>query len=65
MKNCQGKFTNRHLQDKMKEELIRKLISCINYNHFSQFSIPLEKMSIAEWNFLQNQQKTRINPVIH
>ena len=75
MKNFQGKFTNRNLQDKMKEELIRKLISCINYNHFSQFSIPLEQMSIVEWNFLQNQQqkkqkknkkiKTRINPLIH
>ena len=59
MKNFQGKFTNRNLQDKMKEELVRKLISCINYNHFSQFLLPLEQMSIEEWNFLQNQQQKK------
>ena len=57
MKSFQGKFTNRNLQDKLKEELICKLISRITYNHFSQFSIPLEQMSIAEWNFLQHQQE--------
>ena len=57
MKSFQGKFKNRNLQDKMKEESICKLISRINYNNFSQFSIPLEQMSIVEWNLLQNQQQ--------
>ena len=65
MKNFQGKFTNRNLQDKRKEESICKLISCISYKHFSQFSIPLEQMSVDEWNLLQNQQQGLIPEFIN